>query len=227
MSAVLRDAVWAALGTVRDPELDEPITDLEFVSSCTVSPTASRRCCCVCPTFFCAANFSWLMVADAYDAVSAVPGVTRVDIELEGHFVAEEINEGVAARSGFAAAFSGEAGPSSTSCAATFYRKAALAGQDMSRGRWSTPVPRPRNWRSCGSGRYRRHRSSTRLREPAGRGGLPHGDDAPLLLHQDGSPVTAAQVPLHLRRARLTGVSIEANSGTCRDLLAKRYAATS
>ena len=38
MTAVLRDAVWAALGTVRDPELDEPITDLEFVSSCTVSP---------------------------------------------------------------------------------------------------------------------------------------------------------------------------------------------
>ena len=31
MSAVLRDAVWAALGTVLDPELDEPITDLEFV----------------------------------------------------------------------------------------------------------------------------------------------------------------------------------------------------
>jgi hypothetical protein len=57
--------------------------------------------------------------------------------------------------------------------------------------------------------------------------GLPHGDDAPLLLHPDGEAVTAAQVPLHLRRARLTGVSIEANGGTCRDLLAKRYAATS
>ena len=41
VSVVLRDAVWAALGTVRDPELDEPITDLEFVSSCTVS--ARRR----------------------------------------------------------------------------------------------------------------------------------------------------------------------------------------
>ena len=37
MTGVLRDAVWAALGTVRDPELDEPITELEFVSSCTVS----------------------------------------------------------------------------------------------------------------------------------------------------------------------------------------------
>ena len=33
----LRDAVWRALDTVFDPELDEPITDLDFVESCTVS----------------------------------------------------------------------------------------------------------------------------------------------------------------------------------------------
>jgi len=33
----LRAAVWQALGTVLDPELDEPITDLDFVASCTVS----------------------------------------------------------------------------------------------------------------------------------------------------------------------------------------------
>ena len=66
-----------------------------------------------------------------------------------------------------------------------------------------------------------------RLRMRRAQIGLPHGHDAPLLLHPDGEPVTAAQVPLHLRRARLTGVSIEANGGTCRDLLAQRYAATS
>ncbi len=29
------------------------------------------------PTYFCAPNFAFLMVADAYDAVSAVPGVPR------------------------------------------------------------------------------------------------------------------------------------------------------
>ncbi len=33
----LRDAVWRALDTVYDPELDEPVTDLDFVESCTVS----------------------------------------------------------------------------------------------------------------------------------------------------------------------------------------------
>ena len=137
MNAVLRDAVWAALGTVRDPELDEPITELEFVSSCTVSPEGVATVLLRLPTFFCAANFSWLMVADAYDAVSAVPGVARADIELEGHFVAEEINEGVAARSGFAAAFSGERpGRSSTSC----------AGPSTARRRWPARTSSPARW---------------------------------------------------------------------------------
>jgi metal-sulfur cluster biosynthetic enzyme len=33
----LEDRVLAALGTVYDPELDEPITALGFIGACTVS----------------------------------------------------------------------------------------------------------------------------------------------------------------------------------------------
>ena len=39
--------------------------------------------------------------------------------------------------------------------------------------------------------------------------GLPHGDDAPLLIDADGNRIPSAQVPLHLRRARLQRVGIE------------------
>ena len=74
-----RDTVWQALGTVLDPELDEPITALDFVASCTVSGDGVASVHLRLPTFFCAPNFSFLMVADAYDAVSAVEGVTRAD----------------------------------------------------------------------------------------------------------------------------------------------------
>ena len=107
MSGVLRDAVWAALGTVLDPELDEPITSLDFVESCTVSDGRCGHRRLRLPTFFCAPNFSFLMVADAYDAVSAVPGVTRADVALDDHHASEEINSGVAAQAGFVAAFAG------------------------------------------------------------------------------------------------------------------------
>jgi hypothetical protein len=52
---------------------------------------------------------------------------------------------------------------------------------------------------------------------------MPADDAAPLLVHPDGSPVAAAQVPLHLRRARLTRLGIEAHGDMCRSLLHARY----
>lgn len=228
--AALRQAVWAALDTVLDPELDEPVTALEFVTSYAVSedPDGSGAVATVrlrLPTFFCSPNFSWLMVADAHDAVSAVPGIRAVDIALEDHFVAEVINRGVAARAGFVAAFPGEAVEELDGLRATFYRKAALAGQEKVAKPLVDSGIGPEELAGLRLGQVPPSADLDRLRSRRAQVGLPHGDDAPLLLHPDGEPVTATQVPLHLRRARLTGVSLESNGGFCRDLLAKRYAA--
>ncbi|TWF77456.1 metal-sulfur cluster biosynthetic enzyme [Pseudonocardia hierapolitana] len=220
----LAAAVWAALGTVRDPELDEPITDLEFVSSCTVSGDGVAAVRLRLPTFFCAPNFAWLMVADAHDAVAAVPGVTRADIALDDHFVSATINEGVAARAGFVASFAGEAQAELDELRAVFLRKAALAGQDRIARPLVDAGATPEQLAGARLGDLPPSADLDRLRRRRAEVGLPHGPDAPLLLHPDGAPVTAEQVPLHLRRARLTRVGIEANGHTCRDLLGKRYA---
>src|SRR5262249_31785749 len=99
----------AALATVRDPELDRPSTPLGFVTSCTVSADGDAQVRLRLPTYFCAPNFAFLMVADAYDAVSGVPGVRRTEVVLEDHFASDAINGGVAAQAGFAASFDGEA----------------------------------------------------------------------------------------------------------------------
>ena len=99
--------VLDALDAVRDPELDEPVTSLGFVTSCTVSADGVADVRLRLPTYFCAPNFAWLMVADAYDAVSAVQGVRQTQIELEDHFASAEINRGVAARAGFVQSFDG------------------------------------------------------------------------------------------------------------------------
>jgi metal-sulfur cluster biosynthetic enzyme len=226
MTSPTRQAVWRALETVRDPELDQPITALGFVASCTVSTAGVTAVRLRLPTFFCAPNFSWLMVADAHDAVAAVPGVTRADITLEDHFAAEVINQGVAARAGFAAAFGDQARAELHELRRTFVRKAALAGQD----RLARPLVQagrtPERLAATRLGDLPPSADLDRLRARRAEIGIAAGDDAPLLLHPDGQPVTAAQVPLHLRRTRLTAVSIEANAGTCRDLLAKRYAGT-
>ena len=107
--AELSSAALAALESVRDPELDEPVTSLGFVTSCTVSTAGDARVLLRLPTYFCAPNFAFLMVADAYDAVSAVPGVRSTEVVLEDHFASDAINGGVAARAGFARSFDGEA----------------------------------------------------------------------------------------------------------------------
>src|SRR5258708_13090371 len=88
--------VLAALDAVRDPELDEPITSLGFVAACTVSAEGDAQVRLRLPTYFCAPNFAFLMVADAYDAASAVPGVLRAEGVLEDHFPSAPINAGAA-----------------------------------------------------------------------------------------------------------------------------------
>jgi metal-sulfur cluster biosynthetic enzyme len=124
-------AVLTALAAVRDPELDEPITALGFVTSATVSADGQVQVRLRLPTYFCAPNFAFLMVADAYDAVAGVDGVSGVQVVLEDHFAAEAINGGVAAQEGFARAFDGEAVGELHELRADFLRKAVLAGTDQ------------------------------------------------------------------------------------------------
>src|SRR5258706_15528788 len=102
--------VLAALETVRDPELDEPITSLGFVTSAAVSADGDAQVRLRLPTYFCAPNFAFLMVADAYDAVSALKGLRSTQGGLEDHSAGDAINNGVAARTGFGATFARDAG---------------------------------------------------------------------------------------------------------------------
>jgi metal-sulfur cluster biosynthetic enzyme len=222
----VRTAVWQALGTVLDPELDEPITDLDFVASCTVSDEGRGAVAIVrlrLPTFFCAPNFSFLMVADASDAVSAVPGVARAEIVLTDHHAADEINRGVAAHAGFVQTFPGEADAELEQLRRYFLEKAVVAGQDRVARPLVDAGAGPEDLAALTLGSCPPSAELDRLRNRRAVLGLPAGDDAPLLVHPDGSSVAVSQVPLHLRRARLTRVGIEANGDLCRSFLATRY----
>jgi metal-sulfur cluster biosynthetic enzyme len=218
------DRILAALETVRDPELDEPITSLGFVASCTVSPDGDAEVRLRLPTYFCAPNFAYLMVADAYDVVSALPGVRRACVVLEDHFASDAINGGVAARAGFARSFDGEAVGELHALRADFLRKAVMAGTDqvcrplLAAGKDAAALLAMR------LGEVPPSRALSRLRERRAELGLPAGDDAPLLIDPvSGVLVEAGAVPLHLRKAKVTRVSIEANAGICRGMLRHRY----
>jgi metal-sulfur cluster biosynthetic enzyme len=213
-----------ALETVRDPELDEPITSLGFVASCTVSADGDAEIRLRLPTYFCAPNFAYLMVADAYDAVSTLPGVRLTTVVLEDHFASDVINDGVAAQAGFVRSFDGEAVSELHELRAGFLRKAVMAGTDQVCRPLLAAGTDPAALLAMTLGEVPPSRPLARLRERRAELGLPAGDDAPLLIDpMTGLAVDPGAVPLHLRKAQVTRVSIEANAGICRGMLRHRY----
>jgi metal-sulfur cluster biosynthetic enzyme len=209
---------------VRDPELDEPITTLGFVSSCTVSADGDAQVRLRLPTYFCAPNFAFLMVADAYDAVSALPGVRSTEVVLDDHFASDAINGGVAARAGFARSFDGEAVGELHELRADFLRKAVMAGTDLVSRPLATAGVEPPALAALTLGEVPPSAELDRLRQRRAELGLPAGDDAPLLIDPvTGAPLPGDAVPLHLRRAQTTRISIDANAGICRGMLRHRY----
>lgn len=198
-------ALWDALSTVVDPELDQPITDLGFVSEAVVVAGHAHVRLRL-PTYFCAPNFAYLMVADAYDAVS--PLVDSVDLRLEDHFAAEEINAGVAASSGFTGAFPGSG--ELAELRVTFQRKAYLASLD----RVLRVAPDATTIADVPPSPV----LTAMLRRRAVLG-LPCGSGSALRVDERGAPLT----PARARYARSVRLSIEGNAGFCGGLLRTRY----
>jgi metal-sulfur cluster biosynthetic enzyme len=217
-------AVLAALDAVRDPELDEPVTSLGFVASCTVSADGTVDVHLRLPTYFCAPNFAFLMVADAHDAVSRLEGVRHTAIVLDDHFASDAINNGVAARAGFVESFGALASAELDDLRALFVRKAVLAGTDLvcrplvAAGRTADELA------AMTLGEAPASPDRERLRARRAELGLPSDDGSPLLVDAvTGQAVAPAALPLHLQKARLTRVGAEANSGICRGMLHDRY----
>jgi metal-sulfur cluster biosynthetic enzyme len=218
-----RARVLDALGTVYDPELDEPITSLRFVTACEVSAAGDVDVRLRLPTPQCAPNFAYLMAADAREAVRRLPEVRGVTVVLEDHYTGEEINAAVGRGDAFAQAFPGETAGGLGALRELFHRKALVARQSrlcealLAEG--TTPgeitarrvadLPDEPDARRC-----------IELREHLG---IAAHDDAPAFVRPSGEPIAAADLRQWLRVARLVRLSLETNGGICRSLLQVRY----
>jgi metal-sulfur cluster biosynthetic enzyme len=216
------ERVLQALSTVRDPELDQPITTLRFLDGLEVSGSSvwvRLRL----PTYFCAANFAYIMAADARAAVSALPGVEAVSVTLVDHYAGDEINEGLSHGSDFAETFPGLATDGVDELRDIFSRKAFIARQErLCRGL----LQEGRSADDLADMRLRDLPPSDEVGTYLARRrelGLDVSPEAPLAVTPQGEPISSNELADHLRFARTVGVSIEANSGMCRSLLATRY----
>jgi len=126
---MVRERVIDALAEVYDPELDEPITSLRFVSSCDVSPEGDVEVVLRLPTPQCAPNFAFLMAADARNAVRRLPGIGRVTVTLDDHYTADEINAAIGGGRGFTGAFPGETDDDDLGALRELFQRKALVAR--------------------------------------------------------------------------------------------------
>jgi metal-sulfur cluster biosynthetic enzyme len=206
----LKARVLEQLGTVYDPELDEPITTLGFVGSLVVTDEGDVSVRLRLPTPQCAPNFAFLMAADTRAAVERADGVRSVLVELIDHYTGREINTAVGRGASFAEAFPGETRGELDALRALFQRKALVARQS--------------GLLACGATRLGELTGpdAERVRELRRALGIAADDDAPAYVTGDGTPVEPDDTRFR-RMASLTALSLETNGGMCRDLLRIRY----
>jgi metal-sulfur cluster biosynthetic enzyme len=217
------ELVIAALGAVVDPELDEPITDLGFVRSVDISEAGDVIVHLRLPTSFCSPNFAYLMASDTKDVLMGLDWTREVVVELDDHHDSDIINAGLAADAGYVGTFGHEADQSLDELRDLFHRKAHTAAME----RCLTALLRSgRPEASLGTvtlGDLPDDTTTAALLKRRRRLGLPTAADAVVMVDHTGAGYPPEQVPLALRRARSTRISIDGNAHFCRGLLQTRY----
>ena len=220
----MREQVLDALSAVYDPELDEPITSLRFVSSCVVTGDGDVEVLLRLPTPQCAPNFAFLMGADARREVSRVPGVRNVTVTLEDHFTGDEINDALGRGEGFTGAFPGETDDDDLEALRElFVRKALIARQSKLCQAMLDSGASAEQVVAASVAQLPDGAQTTRCLQLREQLGIPHGLHSPAFVLPNGEPLAAESLQRWLRMARLVRTSLEANGGICRSLLEFRH----
>ncbi|MGC7097715.1 iron-sulfur cluster assembly protein [Amycolatopsis lurida] len=212
---------WRALDAVLDPELDEPITDLEFVRSLEVTGTRVTVHLRL-PTAFCSPNFAYLMASDAKDVLTALPWTEEVVVRLDDHHDSDLINRGLAADAGYRGTFGDEAEESLDELRLTFRRKAHTAAMERSLTAMIRQDPGLRPHETVLGDLPDGPATDALLRRREALG-LSLDPLSKVLVDEHGIAYPAEETPVRLRFARSVRISIEGNAHFCRGLLKTRY----
>ncbi len=231
--------VLAELEHVYDPEVDEPVTEMGFIREVEIVRTAEESQEGVendgvkhaivhmqLPQYFCAPNFTYLMVDDVRRAAEKVVGVGNVEVSLVGHFEADKINGSVTEGSSFTDIFAD-----------------AAEDLDKLRDRFARKTFLIRQERVCKElDKVGIHGESvldlaladvaeigfeddlfTKYLSTRGELGIDSALSAPFLVAADGRPVESDKLRLHRRSASVMAISFEGNGMMCKTLIHERY----
>jgi metal-sulfur cluster biosynthetic enzyme len=225
---IARARVLEALATVRDPELDAPITELRFVTACEVSAGGDVEVRLRLPTPQCAPNFAFLMAADARNVVRRLPGVRAVSVTLQDHYTGDEINSALGRGEGFTGAFPGETDDDQLGALRElFQRKSLVARQARLCEALLAAGKTPEQVTGLRIADLEPGTEAGRCLELRECLGIESQPGSPAFVRPDGGRITADELSRWLRVASLVALSLEVNGGICRSLLARRYSLTS
>ena len=221
--------IWTCLQGVTDPELDESVTELNFITKVDVGPGNRVHIEFRLPTYWCAADFSFLMADDMRRAVGALDWVEGVSVVLGEHMYADKINAGLAEGLSFQETFGAEADGSLDDLRQTFLvkafqrRQAALLNHLAAMGLppeivVALPLAELESLSGDDEGgklvrRYIERRSVVGPVHP----------DAFAFVDADGARLEAEKLSTYVSGLRRVGVNAEFNSALCRGLLSVRF----
>jgi metal-sulfur cluster biosynthetic enzyme len=223
-----RDEVWNRLRGVIDPELDESVVDLGFVTYVDVEAGEKVRVGFRLPTYWCAANFSYLMADDMRLAIGALPWVGEVEVTIGEHMYAEKINEGLKRGLSFAEAFGDEADDDLGALRRTFLvkafqrRQSALLDHLIAAG-FSAAQLVDMSLKELSAADLDDTGSALRRRYFERRSVVGEADAGRAFVDAEGDRLQAETLGVYMRAMRRVGVNAEFNGALCRGLLRERY----
>lgn len=218
--------VLAQLGRVSDPELDESVTSLGFVTGVSVDDGGRVEVGFRLPTYWCAANFAFLMADDMRAEVGRLPWVRGVSVALGDHMYADTINTAMAHGLSFQDAFGAEADGNLDALRRTFEMKAFQRRQMLLLEHLLAAGHAPERLTALTIAELLSlpgdSDSAPLVERYLERRGVPGpaGPDDPAFVDEAGCAVAPADFPVHRRALSRVAVNVEFNGALCRGLLA-------
>lgn len=221
--------VLARLAQVTDPELDESVTELGFVTGISVGESGHVTLGFRLPTYWCAANFSYLMADDMRRAIQCLPWVTGVTLTLDEHMYQDTINRAMAERLSFQEAFGAEADGDLDSLRRVFdvkaFQRRQLAVIELLQSAGHTAEAMLSLSISDLRAIAIEPEAATVIHRYLERRHIPGcaSDSDAAFVDAMGRAVTPEGFLAHRRALRGVAVNVEFNGALCRGLLAARY----
>ncbi|WP_421726471.1 iron-sulfur cluster assembly protein [Bauldia sp.] len=225
-----RAAVLERLDRVNDPELDESVVAMGFIGDLVVDG-GDVRVDFRLPTYWCSANFAFLMAEDMRIAIETLPWVTRATVTLDDHFAARRINRGIAEKLPFEEVFADETAEGLHRVRVVFREKAFLGRQAALLDALLRRDSAARTLAVSMADLERLvHDDDEEIATAAARylaarrhdGGRAEPDD-PAFTTLEGTPVGEAMLADHRRATRRVLHAARANAEMCRIYLEERY----